>query len=195
MGGYDRREPLPVATKILVQLRDHWITHPPLKPVMLITQGDPYEERGISAITRLVADQLGAPRALIFLDPEIVDYHKPNADLYGVISEICFSILANKLREEAPQILGNIEDAVKRQLACKNAKRKVLGKPALGDHYLDFALLQEVTKVACKRMSGNITIAHTSNNISEFSVSSFYKVGLELGLINVGEIIPYLDHD
>ena len=87
--------------------------------MILITQGDSYEERGISAITRLVADRLGAPRALIFLDPAIVDHHTPSAHLSGVISEICFSALANKLLSEAPEILGNIEDAVRKQLLRK----------------------------------------------------------------------------
>ena len=43
----------------------------------------PIEERGISAITRHVANELDIPRAMAFLDPDIADYHKPNADHHG----------------------------------------------------------------------------------------------------------------
>ena len=58
MGGYDPRDPAFVASQIIRQLANRWSTQPPSKPLLLITQGDPYEERGISAITRLVADEL-----------------------------------------------------------------------------------------------------------------------------------------
>ena len=80
MGGYDPRDPSPIATVIADQLLTRWDTNPAPKPILLITQGDPYEAKGISAITRIVADQLNISRALIFLDPEIADYHAPNAD-------------------------------------------------------------------------------------------------------------------
>ena len=52
------------------------------------------------------------------------------------------------------------------------------------EYFRHFALLQEVTKAACLQICGEITIAHTANTISEFSVTSFYEVGLQLGLIN-----------
>lgn len=56
MGGYDRRDPKEVSQHIVETLQKHWRELPPQKPVLLITQGDPYEERGISAITRQVCD-------------------------------------------------------------------------------------------------------------------------------------------
>ena len=66
MGGYDPRDPEPIARQIASQLRERWQAQPPTQPVMLLTQGDPIEERGISAITRHVADELGIPRAMVF---------------------------------------------------------------------------------------------------------------------------------
>ena len=98
MGGYDPREPEPVASLVVARLKEHWLVDPPLKPILLITQGDPYEKKGISAITRLVADKLEIVRALIFLDPNIADYHAPNADRYKVIMEIPYTAVANTLR-------------------------------------------------------------------------------------------------
>ena len=82
MGANDTRKPASVAAVIVRQLQTRWLENPATKPVLLITQGDPYEPSGISAITRIVADQLDLSRALIFLDPEIADYHSPNADRY-----------------------------------------------------------------------------------------------------------------
>ena len=193
MGGYDPRKPAPVASLIVAQLRERWLVDPPAKPILLITQGDPHEERGISAVTRLVADGLEVFRAMIFLDPNIADYHSPNADRYKVIIEIPYSTLANTLQTDMPGDLKIIEDSVDERLAEKNAKREDQGKPPLQDYYRDFALLQEVTKVACKQICGGLTVAQTSSEISEFSVSSFYRVGLASGLIDANEMVPYSD--
>jgi hypothetical protein len=193
MGGYDPRNPAPVASLILTQLQERWLVDPPSKPILLITQGDPYEQRGISAVTRLVADELEIFRAMIFLDTNIADYHAPNADRYKVIIEIPYSTLANTLQLNMPKALKTIEDSVDECLAEKNAKRGDQGKSPLQDYYRDFALLQEVTKVACKRICGGLTVAHTSSDISEFSVSSFYRVGLASGLIDANEMVPYSD--
>ena len=95
MGGYDPRDPEPIALQMASQLRARWQADPPTKPLILVTQGDPIEARGISAITRGVAAALELPRAMIFLDPAIADYHKPNADHHGVILEIPYSMLTS----------------------------------------------------------------------------------------------------
>jgi len=191
MGGYDPRDPAPVASAIVRQLQVRWSADPPPKPIMLVTQGDPYEERGISAITRLVADGLGISRALIFLDPSIADYHTLNADRYKVICEIAFSTMVDALNAAMPDAITSIQALVNRQLTAKNAQRAAAGKQALQDYYRDFALLQEVTKVGCKRICGGVTVAHTSSEIDDFSVSSFYRVGLNLGLIESSEMVPF----
>ena len=189
MGGYDPRDPEPIARQIASQLRERWQALPPTQPVILLTQGDPIEERGISAITRHVADELSVPRAMVFLDPDIADYHKPNADHHGVILEIPYSALTSLLERERAGVMSTLERAIDAALAEKDHQRESEGKAPLQSYYRDFALLQEVTKAACNVICGDLTVAHTSAEISPFSVTSFYEVGLELGLIAADQIM------
>ena len=191
MGGYDPRDPEPVALQIASQLRARWQADPPTKPVILVTQGDPIEARGISAITRGVAAALELPRAMIFLDPAIADYHKPNADHHGVILEIPYSMLTSFLDGAQPGCIITLERAIDAALANKNEQREREGKGPMQSYYRDFARLQEVTKAACNRICGEITVAHTSAEISAFSVTSFYEVGVALGLIDANQIVLY----
>ena len=191
MGGYDPRDPEPIALQLALQLRNRWQANPPTKPVILVTQGDPIEKRGISAITRHVANELGIPRAMVFLDPAIADYHKSNADHQGVILEIPYSVFTSLLEGEQPGSIVVLERAINAALDAKNEQRKRGGKGSLPSYYRDFALLQEVSKAACNRICGEITVAHTSAEISPFSVTSFYEVGVALGLIDVERIMPY----
>ena len=191
MGDYDPREPAPVAANIVAQLHSRWSDRPPTKPVLLITQGDPIAERGISAITRLVTDELSVPRGLMYLDTHLADYHEPNADRHKVILELPYSQLVNHLNTEIPGTLTHLEAAVRVELEGKNARRAAQQKPPLQDYYETFALLQEVTKVACQRLCGEITVAHTSTEMADFSVSSFYEVGLALGLLDRADIVAY----
>ena len=191
MGGYDPRDPEPIARQITSQLRERWQAQPPSKPVLLLTQGDPIEERGISAITRHVADELSVPRAMVFLDPDIADYHKPNADHHGVILEIPYSALTSRLERERAGVMSTLEQAIDVALAGKDQQRELEGKAPLQNYYRDFARLQEVTKAACNVICGDLTVAHTSAEISPFSVTSFYEVGLAMGLIDAGQIVPF----
>ena len=191
MGGYDPRDPEPIALQMASQLRARWQADPPTKPVILVTQGDPIEARGISAITRGVAAALELPRAMIFLDPAIADYHKPNADHHGVILEIPYSVLLSFLEGEQPGSGVTLEQAIDAALDAKNEQREREGKGPMQSYYRDFARLQEVTKAACNRICGEITVAHTSAEISPHSVTSFYEVGVALGLIDAEQIMPY----
>ena len=191
MGGYDPRDAAPVAMQIVSQLRDRWRAQPPEKPLILVTQGDPIEERGISAITRHVADELGIPRAMAFLDPHIADYHKPNADHHGVMVEISYSLLTTVLESKRLGVISTLEQVIDSALDEKNQQREIEGKGSLQSYYRDFALLQEVTKAACHMICGDLTVAHTSAEISPFSVTSFYQVGLDLGLISADQIVAY----
>ena len=191
MGGYDPRDPEPIARQITFQLRERWQAQPPTKPVMLLTQGDPIEERGISAITRHLADELGVPRAMVFLDPDIAYYHKPNADRQGVILEISYSALVSLLEGEHAGVISTLEQAIDTALAEKDQQRETEGKAPLQSYYRDFAMLQEVTKAACNVICGDLTVAHTSAEISPFSVTSFYELGLALGLIDAAQIVPF----
>ena len=191
MGGYDPRDPEPIARQIVSRLRDRWQVQPLAKPVILVTQGDPLEERGISAITRHVADELDVSRAMVFLDPDIADYHKPNADHYRVMLEIRYPALTKVLEYGRPRAMSDLEQAIDSALAEKNQQRERQGKGALQSYYRDFALLQEVTKAACNMICGDLTVAHTSADISPFSVTSFYQIGLSLGLVNADHIEPF----
>ena len=191
MGRYDGRDPSWVTAVILEQLKNRWAFDPPKKPLLLVTQGDPFEAKGVSAITRLVADGLDILRVLIFLDPSIADYHAPNADRYKVISELPYSALTLGLQAERPGAMAQITDRVDVHLRRKNTRRLREGKKILRDYFRDFALLQEVTKIGCKQICGTVTVAHTSANLDDYSVSSFYRVGLELGLIDVADMVPF----
>lgn len=191
MGGYDPRDPEPIARQIASQLRERWQVELPTKPVILLTQGDPIEERGISAITRGVASILELPRAMAFLDPSIADYHKPNADHHGVILEIPYSALTSLLERQRAGVMSMLEQAIDAALAKKNQQRETEGKAPLQSYYRDFALLQEVTKAACNAICGDLTVAHTSAEISPFSVTSFYEVGVAMRLIDAAQIVPF----
>ena len=191
MGGYDPRDAAPVAMQIVSQLRERWSTQHPAKPVILVTQGDPIEACGISAITRCVANELGIPRAMAFLDPDIADCHKPNADHHGVILEIPYSMLTKVLERKHLGVMRTLELAIDSALVEKNQQREVEGKGILQSYYRDFALLQEVTKAACHMICGDLTVAHTSAEISPFSVTSFYQVSLDLGLVSADQIVAY----
>ena len=107
--------------------------------------------------------------------------------------EIAYSTLVNTLHTAMPGSPETLEQAIDTALDEKNQQRLAAGKPALEDYYRAFARLQEVTKAACKCLCGEITVAHTSNDISDFSVTSFYQVGLALGLVAPQDIATYQD--
>jgi hypothetical protein len=190
MGNYDPRDPTLVAENIHADLQEHWKQQNVIditkkkKAKLVIVQGDPLRDRGISAITPQVANLLGVPRGLVCLDEEIAGYHAADADRENVTMEFRYSDLVQLLEDERPGVVQTLEEQIDRQLEEKNRKRGALNKPPLKDYFRDFAMLQEVTKAACRQVCGELTVAHTQSHISEFSVTSFYKVGLELGLVD-----------
>ena len=191
MGDYDPRDPKLVARQIIKGLEKHWVTRPPEMPVLLVTQGDPFAEKGISAITRRVADELNISRAMVFLDAHIADYHEPNADHYKVVHKISYSQLTKILNNTHNGIVLELTQRVRDHLEKKNKAREALKMPKLAEYFYDFAMLQEVTKIGLKLICGSITVAHTSREISPFSVTSFYEVGMDIGRIKVTDIVPY----
>ena len=191
MGGYDTRDPKRVAQVVVQSVQAHWRLHPPSKPPLLIVQGDPLEPRGISAITPLVATELGLERGLIVLDEDIASYHAPNADRDNVVMEARYSQLVERLEEDHPGTVLLIETAVDTLLAEKNKSREHLDKPPLADYYRSFALLQEVSKAALGQLCNELTLVHTSEEIGDFSVTSFYTVCLELGLLTPNNIVAF----
>ncbi len=84
-----------------------------------------------------------------------------------------------------------LEQAIDAALEAKNKQREREGKGPMQGYYHDFARLQEVTKAACNRICGEITVAHTSAEISSYSVTSFYEVGGALGLVDAEQIMPF----
>jgi hypothetical protein len=191
MGAYDQRDPLEVAQQVCRQLTRHWVHQPPSKPLILLTQGDPLSAKGISAITPLIAEHFGIPRGLIYLDEHIADYHWRDADRSKMLLAIPYSVMAQYLEHSQNGIVARIASLIDRHTQEKNVTRNALEKPPLPDYFRDFALLQEVTKAACAYRCGEITIAHTTDDIAEFSVTHFYTVGLELGLIDPADMVPF----
>lgn len=191
MGRHDARDPTDVANQVCIQLAEHWSSKPPGKPRLILTQGDPAAARGIAAITPRVAEQLNVPRGLICLDERIAEYHARDADRAGVIMELRYSQLAQRLDQLSPGAVSRLSAGIVEQIRHKNESRRALGQAPLKDYFHDFALLQEVTKAACSRLCDGITMIHTSNAIHPFSITSFYSVGLELGLVASEDIVPY----
>ena len=191
MGDYDPRDPSHVALQIMKGLEEHWVIKPPKLPILLVTQGDPYAEKGISAITRKIADELNISRAMVYLDKNIADYHEPNADHYKVVHKIPYSELTRILDQTDNSILDELGRRVYGCLEKKNRARKALKMPELAEYFYDFAMLQEVAKIGLKQICGALTVAHTSNDISPFSVTSFYEVGMDTGRIEAADIVPF----
>ncbi|MEQ6888820.1 hypothetical protein ABE957_09075 [Halomonas sp. CS7] len=191
MGSHDRRDPDAVAATVARRLRSHWARRRLDKPALIVTQGDPLEARGISAITPRVACEFHLARGLVCLDEEIADYHAPNADRDNVTVELRYSQLARVLNARQPDAMTRLEAAVDRDITRKNQRRHVLGKVPLKDYFRDFALLQEVTKAGCRQLCGGLTVAHTASEIHEFSVTSFYTVGVALGWVEPDDMVAY----
>lgn len=191
MSGYDPRDPEPVVVEVVRVLREHWETRPPSKPVVLMIQGDPLTERGISAITPRVAKALGVQRGLIALDEEIADYHSPNADRENVVLEVLFSEVINWLESYSPGTLIQVETAIAALVRAKNFDRTLLSKPPLAEYFPTFVRLQEVSKIALYTLCGEMTLVHTSAELVPSSISSFYTVGIDLGLINLSDIVAF----
>ena len=190
MSGYDPRDPDRVAASVVASLRSHWMEYPPTKPVLLMLQGDPLTERGISAITRRIASTLGVPRGLIVLDKEMADFHSFNADRDNVVLETRYSVVAAWLESYKPGILDRVEAGVQTLIQEKNREREVLGKPPLADYFPRFAMLQEISKGTFSALCGEMTLIHTSRDIVASSVSSFYTVGLALELYSPPCVAP-----
>ena len=201
MGHYDTREPAGVVSNIVGRLHAHWERKPPAAaphgPIVVI-QGDPLAEKGISAITRGVAEALGAPRALICLDEDIDPTHSRNADRHGVVLEAYYSDLKRLLAQGNTVGGGNgrndaqvLDAAVEQALVRKSAARADEGKAPLKPYYKTYAMLQEVTKAAVRRLCGDITVVHTAADASPYSITSFFEVGLQIGLVMPRDMVSW----
>jgi len=161
----DVRDPHTVANRIVSNLRRHWGGRSrrddegedednvgnvlvAIKPPLLIIQGDPLTERGISAITRIVADELGIERCLVCLDEDIDPDHSALADREGVGCEIRYSRLVEILEGDAGSRMfggsasARLTRAIDDEIAAKNVRRSAMGMDDLADWYRRYALLQ-----------------------------------------------------
>jgi len=139
-----------------------------------------------------VARELAIPRGLVALDPELDEEHARSADRDGVILELRYSQLAVTL--EADAVLANLTAGIEEALVAKNRQREGTGERSLPGYYRQYALLQEVTKAASRRLcGGEITIAHTAarDDISPFSVTSFYEVGLSSHAYAASDLLTF----
>ncbi|MBL6718220.1 MAG: shikimate kinase [Pseudomonadales bacterium] len=185
----DHRDPMAVAWDIAARLGNYWAERPPQKPLLLLTQGDPFEPQGIAALTREVATSLSIPRGLAFLDEDLDPNHRAEADRENVILEVPYRTLALALERKQPGSLYRLDQALKSALVKKNADRELLGKPPLPAYFHRYGRLQEVTKAAARLLCGGITVAHSATPVHEFSVTSLYTVGLDLGLSRSGDLL------
>ena len=114
---------------------------------MIVIQGDPYTEHGISAITRVVSEDLQLPRCLITLDADFDPTHAPNADRLGVTTELSYSAVAASL---VPADLDRLSAAIETALDGKRREREAEGR-TIPSYFLQYALLQEASKAALQR--------------------------------------------
>lgn len=186
---HDKRDPEIAATKILSALKKLWAGTKMTKPVILITQGDPLAPTGISIISQKIAEGLGIQRLLVCLDEDMDPVHIERADRDGVVYEWKYSDLTRILNDKSPGTLKRIEDGIDEEIELKNERRG----ETLDSWYRDFALLQEITKAVMKAEVGELTMAHTVPNseIKDNSVTSFYKVGLDLHIVEKEELVEY----
>jgi hypothetical protein len=109
-----------------------------------------------------------------------------------VTLELRFLQLSSVL-EKGKLSFAELSAAIDTALLHKNEACGKSGKPPLRSYCRDYALLQEVTKGAAKQMCGSLTVAHTVplESISPRSVTSFYEVGLAIGLVDPCDQIAY----
>lgn len=188
-GQVDRRDPERVAQDLARRLKAHWEARPPQKPLLLLTQGDPYAPQGIAALTRKVAASLAIPRGLAFLDEDLDSDHKAQADREKVILEVSYRTLARALEHRRPGSLSRLEEGIGSALSQKNTARERLGKAPLPTYFHRYGCLQEVTKATARLLCGAITVAHSTTPVYEFSVTSLCTVGFDLGLSRKADLL------
>ena len=91
-----------------------------------------------------------------------------------------------------PADLVRLSSAIETALDGMRREREATGR-TLPSYFLQYALLQEVSKAALQRACGRITLAHTASEIYPFSVTSFHRVGTASGLYDEADVVPYAE--
>lgn len=189
-GGRDHRDAFQVTAKILSDNAQLFAT-----PVMIVTQGDPPSQRGVAPISNLMAEHLGSSKIIVAFDEE----HFDSSDRHHMAAIIPYQVLRAILAEagkgtEACNAAQAIDALVDGRLEEMNVVREARGMPALPEWFRDFAVLQEVTKAALKQSCGALKLVHTggvTGQEHEFTVTSFYVVNLQLGLLNESDVVYF----
>ena len=177
----DRRPAAQVAQRVVANLERAWGGGRKASgELVVVTQGDPAAERGVAPVARLVAEELGAPRAVVFLPSDMDSEHYQLADRDGAAAEVAYADLAEILAADGT--LTRLEGSVDDLLREKDARRAGEGAGPLPEYYRTYALLQEVTKAGLARTcAGGLTLAH-SGDPGRDTVTSFCAAGLALAL-------------
>lgn len=177
----DRRPAAQVAERVVANLERAWGgTLKDSGELVVVTQGDPAAEHGVAPVARLVAEELGAPRAVVFLPSSMDPEHYQLADRQGAAAEVAYADLAEILA--ANSTLARLEGSVDALLREKNARRARERAGPLPNYFRTYAMLQEVTKAGLARTcAGGLTPAHSGDPGSD-TVTSFCAAGLALGL-------------
>ena len=143
----DARDPADVASNIVANVRRSWRERNVTKPPILVTQGDPPAERGISAISRIVGRELGVKRCLVCVDEDVDPEHARLADRRDVVYELRCSQLVDVLNGDG-DAKGDVAPgdrlarAIDERIASLNGRRKALGEDDLAGWCRQYALLQ-----------------------------------------------------
>ena len=142
-------------------MKDDINSKKPIRPLLMIIQGDPYTPHGISAITRIVANDLQIERCLVCLDDNIDRNHALLADRENVRYEIQYSNLLDILNDEyndddsgtesnnnQSSVVNRLTNAIDDKIASKNVDRNKRGMDKLDTWYRQYALLQGELKFA-----------------------------------------------
>ena len=196
-GNADDRDATPISHHIIQDLKTELRKKKITKPVLLIGQGDPLKtgankNSGIAAISQIVSNDLGVPKGLVCLDEYIYDWHAKDADRHNVKYEMRYSQMVQIIKEHDAKIVEKIEKEIDNRRIELNKMRKEEGKDdEMKDWFSAFGLLQEMTKVAMKLISGDVTVVHTKpkSEINKYSITAAYEIGLKHGFIGVDNML------
>ena len=195
-GRSDKRDATPIANHIAQSIQHAIKSKNITKPLLLISQGDPIEpgkNAGIATVVNHVLTKLDLKKGLVCLDEHIADYHAKDADRTNVVYEMRYSQMVKIVEQHNPSLPTQIEEKIQNRIKDLNDQRIHEGREKMKNWVVDFALLQEMTKFALKLVSGDVTVAHTmeKEKIDKYSVTSFFKIGLDLDLIQENDMIFY----
>ena len=149
-------------------------------------------KKGISALTRLVSDELDIPRALIFWILTLL-----------IITDQVLTVIILYLKYHIHLCRDGWKNTVRilwrkylSRLGCRLQRKTICGRKNKNPFCPNIFRLCNAPRGDqnnCKQICGGVTIAHTSQEISPFSVTSFFEVGLTLGLIGEEDMISFSD--